>query len=189
MELLEQPDLAALVEAAHEAGLSKDSVALALRERLAERQNWYKPGDLVFSLSADGRWYPSVFLSIEGSRIHVRYLTGGESICEPHQIRPFVMTPGQVIDAYYAKMWCKSYVVRFNSDSRNVTVNIWGGEAVISLEHVRSRPEKRKLDSMLNVFRGKDSSRDNLRAKILLGFISVSVVAGILGFLVGLAAG
>ena len=113
-----------VIDAAEEAGLNRDSIMAAIRERLAEQAIEHQP---------------AVFQSTRPSGVVVRYLTGGEGTLPATDIRPFTMSPGMKIDvlSHSYKMWLKAEVIRFNPDSRSITVNCWSNEEVLPLERIR----------------------------------------------------
>lgn len=127
-----------LLDAAEEAGLSREAVLTALRERLSDKAEEWVSGDLVFAQSPDRRWYAAVFDSRVREGIKVRYLHGGEGVLDLEKVQRFALAPGQSVEANGSfKVWSPSQIVRFNPDSRSVTIKTWGNEELVPLERIR----------------------------------------------------
>ncbi|MDI9638592.1 tudor domain-containing protein [Kamptonema cortianum] len=143
----DQQEWRPIIDAAEEAGLNRDSVMAAIRERLAEQAIEHQPGEIVLAKSPDGHSYPAVFQSTKPSGVVVRYLTGGEGTVPITDIRPFSMIPGMKIDVLSNsyKMWLRAEVIRFNPDSRSITVNCWSSEEVLPLERIRIAGTNKKF--------------------------------------------
>lgn len=145
--LRDRPDLAELVTAAEEAGLSREAVIAALRERLKEEAIEHQPGELVFAQSPDGHWYPATFLGHVAGKVDLRYLNGGTGTVEATQIRVFSLAPGLKVQCYSNtyKTWTDAEIVRFNPDSKSVTTNYWYTEDVLPLERIRLKKETKEF--------------------------------------------
>jgi len=68
-------DMNTMVDAAVEAGLSREAVSQALQERLSLETVTHTIGELVFALSADGFSYPARIRSIDGEIVEVVAIT------------------------------------------------------------------------------------------------------------------
>lgn len=177
-----RPDLAEIVTAAAETGLPREAVLAALRERLAEQALEHEPGEPVFAESPDGHWYAASFNGQSGNRISLRYYNGGIGTVEPSQIRPFNLAPGVKIQAYSAsyKQWTDAEIVRFNPDSRSITVTYWWTEEVLPLERVRLKKEFKGFQT-LHLLQGKTRAVATLAAVALAS----AAASGLLGFIIG----
>lgn len=137
--LKSQADVEQFISAAEEAGLSRDAVLQALRERLRMPAEAFVPGSLVFAESADGRFHVASLTSLDEHTARIRYLNGGDAVCSVSQLRMFSLAPGLRIECLSPSMnmWLSTSVLRFNPDARSVTVNNWGTEETVTLEHIR----------------------------------------------------
>lgn len=144
--LQDRPDLDSIVTAAEEAGMSREAVMIAIRERIAEMAAGIAPGDLAFARSPDGHWYPATCVEHARGRTKVRYLSGGEGTLDPGDVRPFEVSPGMVIQAFsqHYKTWVNAKVERFNPDSRSITARCWYEEDIFALERIRLKGKRAK---------------------------------------------
>jgi len=158
--LLERdPAALELVSAAEEAGLSRDAVIQALRERLRHIAPRFKPGEYVFAKSYEGYGYAAAVVDEFGDDTHVRFLNGGEGTVATSDLRPLGLMPGQSVE-FMSKsmgwgMWLEGKVVRFNSETKSVTLDYWGmSEEILPLELVRL-PKEKKPFQLGEVVKGK----------------------------------
>lgn len=171
--LLHRPEYKNLVDAAQEAGMSREAVLMALRERLEETAREFKEGEFVFAESDDHHWYAAKYLGMEGSRCKLRYMTGGEALVEPTKLRAFGLNPGKKVQCYNAtnKTWTSAEVIRYNPDSHSVTVNYWYTEEVLPIERIRIKRD----------FKGVNL---NIKNKGLAIAIAIALGSGFLGALI-----
>jgi|GEM_PF-4123796 len=85
--LANDPELALIAHSAEEAGLPREAILAALRERLAERGNLIKAGEIVLAESVDGIFYPALVKETNGTMVKVRFLQGGDSFLPSHSQR------------------------------------------------------------------------------------------------------
>ena len=169
--LLERhPDAQELVTAAEEAGLSRDAVLQALRERLRHVIPRFRPGEYVFAKSYEGYGYAAAVVDEFGDDTHVRFLNGGEGTVPTTDLRPLGLMPGQSVE-FMSKsmgwsMWLDGKVVRFNSETKSVTIDYWGmSEEIVPLELVRL-PRDKKPVQIAEMLKGK------------LALVAVAVASG-----------
>ncbi|MBV6458580.1 MAG: hypothetical protein HONBIEJF_01712 [Fimbriimonadaceae bacterium] len=115
-----------LIQAAEEAGLSREAVLTALRERISLTEHPLSEGDLVFAQSADDRHYVAKVLSVEGGILHVQFLNGADSAVDRAKCRPFQAVPGSRMQAQWPGWgWWTCNVIAY--DSRNQKVQLSDG--------------------------------------------------------------
>lgn len=136
-------ELASLVDAAVEAGLSREAVSQALQERLALDAVAHQVGELVFALSTDGFLYPARIRAIEGEVVDVGFLNGSQHRLMKRDIQPFSLLPGSTVNAPWPGWgaWnCK--VVSFDRENLSVRLSDgWGTEQTFAVADVRiNRP-------------------------------------------------
>jgi len=143
--LLLRPDqeVDAFVKAAEEAGIARDAVMQALRERLGYVPEELAPDTQVFAKSADGAFYVAKVLEVKGRSVRVRFLSGSDHTVDITDVRSFSLSPGQKIQylspSYF--MWVTGELIRFNRDVGSVTGSCWGHEEVLTLDKVRMPKE------------------------------------------------
>ena len=101
--LRSQADVEQFVSAAEEAGLSRDAVLQALRERLRMPAEAFEPGSLVFAESADGRFHVASLTSLDEHTAKIRFLNWGteETVTLEH-----IRLPREGVGkALEAKLW------------------------------------------------------------------------------------
>jgi hypothetical protein len=121
-------EVAAVVSAAEEAGLSRGAVERALRERGGLPVAPPAPGTLAWAASADGKSYVAEVLSTSNSGARVRFLHGSEHELTLDQIRPCVLIPGErvVCDWPWWGPWTCT-VMSYDSARQVVKVNDGSG--------------------------------------------------------------
>lgn len=126
MQLEESNETNQLIAAAEEAGLSREAVLTALRERLSLAEQPLADGDLVFAQSADERHYVARVLSVDGGVLRVQFLNGSEATVKRAKCRPFQATPGSKMQAQWPNWgWWTCNVISY--DSRNQKVQLSDG--------------------------------------------------------------
>ncbi len=87
-------EVAAVVRAAEEVGLSPQAVKRPLTERL-NLPDLPVPGSLTWARSADGKFYVAEVLSMSEDGARVKLLRGSEHQVTPDQLRPCAFIPGE----------------------------------------------------------------------------------------------
>lgn len=88
-------EVAAVVYAGEELGLSRGAVQRALSERTDLPVAPPAPGTLAWAQSADGKAYVAEVVSLSGGTARVRFLRGTEHEVTLDQLRPCVLIPGE----------------------------------------------------------------------------------------------
>ncbi len=133
----------ALLAAAEEAGLSREAIEQALQEVAPKPQQRVSPGQLVFALSADKKYYPAEVLATGPREVMVRFMSGGEHALLPEQVRPARFIPGEKITCplpFWGWWPCK--VVKFDQDDMEVTVTDDWNTFTFDVSKVRLDPPK-----------------------------------------------
>jgi len=139
------PEIEQYVRAAEEAGISRDATMQALRERLDLPIAAFQPGEYVFALSNDERYYVAKVLQIEGRQARIRFLSGTDHTCDAGNLRLFSLTPGQRVQYNSAvhHIWVTGKIEGFNRDANSVTAH-WGGVSeTLTLDKLRLPQEGR----------------------------------------------
>lgn len=90
---------AGYIKAAEELGIPRDAVLHALREQLRIHDLEVDLGQRLFAPSDDGHWYSATVTDVRGEQVSVKFDSGGMSVCERIQLRPFSLSPGQIVHA------------------------------------------------------------------------------------------
>ena len=90
-------EVAAVISAAEEVGLSRRAVELALSERLNLPAAPPSVGSLAWARSKDGKFYVAEVLAIVDEGARVRFLGGSEYRLPLDQLRPCAFIPGERI--------------------------------------------------------------------------------------------
>lgn len=138
-----------IVEAAVEAGLSRESVVAALQERLAISGIRAKVGDLILAKSGDGFFRVAKLEEIDNGFL-VRFLSGGEANLTAEDVRPFSLLPGQIVNSKWpgwAGYW-DSRIEHFDRELMKVKLIDWmGTEATVHLSDIRLHADTDKVVS------------------------------------------
>lgn len=139
VHLEQNPQLANLVAAAEEAGLDKEAVLQALRERISVAGKPVEDGDLVFAPSSDTHLYVARVLQSKGATARVQFLTGGEVDIAMNELRPFAILPGQTLACPWPSWgWWNCKVVGYDSANQKVKVSDgWTQEMTFHISDVR----------------------------------------------------
>lgn len=97
-------DVAALIGAAEEVGLSRSAVERALAERLELPAAPPAVGALVWARSTDGKFYVAEVLTASDEKARVRFLRGGEHTLTLDDVRPSRFIPGERVACHWP-MW------------------------------------------------------------------------------------
>ncbi len=127
------------IDAAEEAGISREATLQALRERLGLPVTTPEAGQLVYAKSADGHFYPARIQSAEGQNFRVRFMNGSEATKPMADLRELSFTPGLKVNYHSPSSggWWTADLVRFNETAQTVTVNAWGTEETVPLDQIR----------------------------------------------------
>jgi hypothetical protein len=137
-------EVSAVIAAAEEVGLSRQSVERALAERL------YLPGAppvvgaLTWARSANGNSYVAEVLSTSDDDTRVRFLRGGEDHLPIYELRPIGLTPGEhvVCDWPGWGPWTCT-VVGYDPAARRVELSDrWGSKNTFPVSEVWLAPRK-----------------------------------------------
>jgi len=133
----------AFVQAAEEAGIPRESVMQALRERLATAPK-YHPGQFVMAPGADGFLYVAKVGAIEDSVARIKFANGSETAFPTDELRPFALLPNQKVQVNLPGWggWYGATVSHFNEQTLSLTVNASGMTQTVTLEALRMRPQK-----------------------------------------------
>ncbi|MCW5942110.1 MAG: hypothetical protein KIS66_07750 [Fimbriimonadaceae bacterium] len=159
----------AILAAAEEAGLSREAVEQALRERNRSVAAPAKVGDLAFARSVDGREYVAEVLASDDQAVRVRFLDGGEHTLPASQVRPATFLPGERVTCPWPGWgWWPCTVISYSATSRTVKVtDNWGSNKSFGIAEVRIDPPKVR--------------RANSRTRVVLTVLAIGATTG--GFL------
>ncbi|MCB8932374.1 MAG: hypothetical protein M9921_09000 [Fimbriimonadaceae bacterium] len=137
-------ELESIVAAAEEAGLSRQAVLQALRERVHGGAEPAVVGDWVFAESADGKYYVAEVLEVAESSIRVRFVKGGERTVGPLATQPCTFLPGQRIVCQWPDWgWWTSTVISYDERQGSVSVSDgWGSMKEFPIAEVRLDPPR-----------------------------------------------
>lgn len=145
LRLEDSGEVEALVEAASEAGLSREAVLQALRERLLACAP-LAAGETAFAKSADGHSYVANVEEVREHSVIVRFVRGGTAEVRQSDLVRFSPTPGLQIQANYPSWgWWPSTVLGYDEKSMTVSVSDnMGSEYKLPISEVRMpRPKSR----------------------------------------------
>lgn len=94
-------EVAAVIGAAQEIGLSREAVEQAISERLNLPAAPPQVGSLVWATSADGKSYAAEVVSASEDGARVRFLRGSEHRVSLDQLRPCAFIPGERVTCYW----------------------------------------------------------------------------------------
>lgn len=118
-----QTDVDQVVRAAEEAGLNREAVLQAIRERLSLVSEPPQAGERVFAKSADGNFYPCEVVSATSNTVRVRFAKGGEHTVSIAEARPCSFMPGQrIVVPWPGWGWWPVTVVSYDAKSDLVKV-------------------------------------------------------------------
>ncbi len=121
-------ELARVIGAAEEVGLSRQAVERALAERQHLPATPPVVGSLTWARSVDGKSYVAEVLATSEEDARVRFLRGSEHRVGLHELRPCVLLPGQRVVCRwpgYSSWTCT--VVAYDSDEQEVELSDgWG---------------------------------------------------------------
>ncbi|MBX3114530.1 MAG: hypothetical protein KF836_08185 [Fimbriimonadaceae bacterium] len=140
----QESDTKALIKAAEEAGLPREAVEQALRERLDTQTPNLTPGEFVFAPSTDGKLYVAEVKSSGSNTTTVQFLIGSELSVPSSQIQPAVFLPGSKVKANWPHWgWWTCTVLSFDKPNRLVRLSDgWGTEKTFPLTEIRLDPPR-----------------------------------------------
>lgn len=141
-------EVEAILAAAEEAGLPREAVLQALQERLVTSLEVPKVGDRVFAESADRKRYVADVLEVlEGQRLRVRFLRGGERLVGLHDTQPFTLLPGQRVHCPWpAWGYWPSTVVSYDAEEGSLRASDnCGTDHTFRIEEVRIHPPSKRV--------------------------------------------
>lgn len=132
------PRYAGLVTAAAEAGINKDAVIQALRERIAILEAEPEVGDMIFALSVDGDYHLAKFLGENGDYSSVQYYGGGKADILSTMIKPFQMIPGSEVHVKWDRRgWVSAKVLDNDPENNWLYLEVDGQSRYIDYEEIR----------------------------------------------------
>jgi hypothetical protein len=140
----EDSDSKALIKAAEEAGLPREAIEQALRERLGTQTTQAAAGDFIFAPSTDGKLYIAEFIESNSHTTRGRFLTGGEISFPTDQAQPAQFLPGSKVQANWPNYgWWTCTVISFDKPNRLLRLSDgWGNEKTFPLAEVRFVPPR-----------------------------------------------
>ncbi len=131
----------ALVAAAEEAGLSRESVVRALQERMSARTT-FGVGDWVYARSADRRYYPATVSQVHERGYDVHFASGGEATVPADAVRIVELLPGAKVEVPWPHWgWYNCSIVAYDARTKMVKVSDGMSEQQFSLVQTRQRPD------------------------------------------------
>lgn len=138
------PSSADIVVAAEEAGLPREAVEQALRERFELFGEPPKVGELVFAKSTDERHYVAEVLAEAANGYKVRFAKGGESTVPLESLRPCSFLPGEeIVVAWPWWGWWPVTVERYDAKAQSVEVTDGWTNEWFGMDDVRLDPPKK----------------------------------------------
>lgn len=144
----EATQMEAIVAAAEEAGLSREAVLQAMRERLHVGTEGPAVGSRVFATSADGKFYVADVLELGERSVRVRFLKGGELDVPLGSTQPASFLPGQRIVCPWPDWgWWTCTVVSYDADHGTVRAHDgWGTTESFPISEVRMDPPRSRRE-------------------------------------------
>ena len=140
-------ELAAVIGAAEEVGLSRQAVERALAERLNLPTAPPVVGALTWARSADGKSYVAEVLSTSEDGARVRFLRGSEHRLSVDELRPCAFIPGERVACHWP-MWgpWTCTVVAYDAAKQRVKLSDgWGYTRTFPISEVWLAPAKTDL--------------------------------------------
>lgn len=137
-------ELAAVIGAAEEVGLSRQAVERALTERFNLPTAPPVVGSLTWARSADGKFYVAEVVSTSEDGARVRFLRGSEHHLALDDLRPCAFIPGERVACHWP-MWgpWTCTVVSYDAARQRVKLTDgWGSTKTFSVSEVWLAPAK-----------------------------------------------
>jgi len=137
-------ELAAVIGAAEEVGLSRRSVERALAERLNLPATPPVVGALTWARSADGKAHVAEILSLSQDDARVRFLRGGEHRVTLDELRPCAFLPGERVACHWPRWgpWTCTVVAYDAAKQRVKLSDGWGYTKTFPVSEVWLPPAK-----------------------------------------------
>jgi hypothetical protein len=137
-------EVAAVVGAAEQVGLSRQAVERALSERLKVFAAPPAIGTLVWAQSTDGKFYVAEVQSTSDDGARVRFLRGAEHDVTLDQLRPCAFIPGERVICYWP--WWGPWtctVMSYDRNEQHVKLSDgWGDAKTFPVSEVWLAPPK-----------------------------------------------
>ena len=143
-----------ILRAAEEAGLPREAVEQALRERFQHLERPPSSGELVFAKSGDDYFYVAKVLEPLERGARVSFLAGGEHESALEELRHAPFTPGQRVTVNWPGFgWSPARITYYDAETGRVTVRGWAATETVSLADVRIEPlrEERVVPRGINL--------------------------------------
>jgi hypothetical protein len=145
-------EVAAVMAAAEEIGLSRQAVERAIQERLNLPMAPPDVGALAWARSADGKFYVAEVVAASDDGVRVRFLRGSEHTVMLDELRPCAFIPGQRVTCnwpWWGPWTCS--VVGYDPATQQVNLNDgWGYTKTFPVSEVWLPPEKARRGSGRN---------------------------------------
>jgi hypothetical protein len=115
------------VRAAEEVGISREAVLAALQEREANASlpgRTFRLEEKVWAVSADGFTYPAKVIDVQGERVRVHFLNGGEHEVAASTLQPLALMPGlevQCVDKDWG--WAKGKIQKYDANKGHLEIH------------------------------------------------------------------
>ena len=166
--------------AAEEAGVPRQAMLQALRERFLLPAEGTQSGDIVFAPAADKAWHAASVIRMESeTSVVVKFLAGGEQSVAVTDIRPLGLVPGREVEFDYAVVvpemrgiWHKGKVAEYHASTQQAKITYGLTPYTVPLTKLRLQAEKQEVPSRVRTLL--------FRAVLIAGSIGGGV-----GFLLG----
>jgi hypothetical protein len=147
-------EVASVIAAAEDIGLSRYAIERALSERLNLFTSPPAPGALTWARSADGKFYVARVVSASDQDARVRFLRGTEHLVGLDQLRRCAFIPGERVACNWP-MWgpwvCT--VVAYDPETQHVKLNDgWGYTKGFPISEVWLAPPKAEIRARRRVY-------------------------------------
>lgn len=168
----------ALIKAAEEAGLPRDAIEQALRERLESSKLQTAPGEFVFAPSADGKLYVAEVIESNSTKIRVKFLNGSESTVSPESAQAATFLPGTKVYANWPHWgWWNCTVLSYDQPNRLLRLTDgMGSERSFPLTEIRINPPKSQHAS--------SNFLQSLASNPNIGYVAIAMAIAFVGALV-----
>ena len=170
--------VALYLDAAEEAGISRDAMLQALYEqKILVSADSFQIGDMVFAESeADGNLYPATVIARGPNSIKAAYKVAGEATVPAASVREFAVIPGTKLQFHHpdclgAGLWGTGKVSAFHPETEMFDMSYGGTNYSVPIANVRiKKPEA-----------VKSSASATIQARI----IQACLISGSAGIVIG----
>lgn len=137
-------ELAGVIGAGEEVGLSRQAVERALAERLDISISPPVVGSMTWARSADGKYYVAEVLSVADQGVRVKFLRGSEVALTAAELRPCAFVPGQRVVCNWP-MWgpWTCTVIAYDAARQRLKLSDgWGSSRAFPVSEVWLAPSK-----------------------------------------------